>query len=473
MANVHRIQMNTDVFKGEVSYHTGLFIDGKWVDPVDKGTIDVINPATGKVISPVAAGNEKDVDIAVAAARKAYKSSWGLKVPGTVRGAMINKLADLMQERLEELSVLESLNVGKPYSLSLTSDVPMSIATFRYYAGFADKLQGDVIETNELKLAYTRHEPYGVVGLITPWNNPITLLARKFGPALATGNCIVLKPSEITPLTALKVAELVNEAGFPPGVINVVNGYGQTVGAHMSSHPHIYKLSFTGSTFTGSLIQAASAKSNLKPVTLELGGKSPNIIFDDCDLEQSVKWSAKAIFANMGQTCSAGSRIFVQEGIYDKFVAGLTQAAKTLRAATGDPFAKVEVGGERHGSEGWFVAPTVFTNCKPGMRIVEEEIFGPVAVVIKFKTEEEAIEMANDNAYGLACGLFTENSARAIRVAHALEAGTAFVNCFNTNEKNVPLGGYKMSGLGRELGAAALEHYTQIKAVHINLGSKL
>jgi len=325
------------------------------------------------------------------------------------------------------------------------------------------------------------------------------MLAWKVGPALATGNCIILKPSEITPLSALKFAELTAEAGFPPGVVNIVNGYGTTVGQAISEHMQIAKVAFTGSTLVGRKILEASAKSNLKVVTLELGGKSPTVIFDDCNLDQTIKWATQAMYGNMGQSCVAGSRIFVQEGIYDQFMERFTAMVKGLGQATGDPFeastkhgpqaskiqfdrimgyiasgkesgATVHIGGERHGTEGYFIQPTIFTDCTPDMKIVREEIFGPVAAVMKFKTEEEVIEASNATDYGLSACVFSENIGRAIRVAHAFESGSTFVNSAQTTEVSMPFGGYKSSGIGREHGEYALETYTQVKAVHVNIG---
>ncbi|KAF9463983.1 aldehyde dehydrogenase [Collybia nuda] len=462
----------------------------------------VTNPASGKVITSVAAGSSKDVDIAVNAAKQAYKTVWGLKCPGVTRGRLLNKLADLLERDMDELAALEALDVGKVWDNAKNVDVGSTIAVLRYYAGWADKVHGKTIETNDKKLAYTRHEPYGVVGQIVPWNFPLGMISWKIGPALATGNTVVLKPSEITPLTALRLADLINEAGFPPGVVNIVNGYGHTVGQAISEHPLIEKVAFTGSTLTGRKILKASAESNLKVVTLELGGKSPTIIFDDADVEQAVKWAAHGIFFNMGQVCTAGSRIFVQEGIYDEFLSKFSAIAKGLGAATGDPFtpgtqhgpqvsetqfnrvmgyinsakaegATVHVGGERHGQEGYFIQPTIFTETRPDMKIVQEEIFGPVAAVIKFKTEDEVVEAANNTAYGLACNVFSENLSRALRVAHSLEAGTAWVNCAQAGEVCVPFGGYKQSGIGRELGEYALDTYTQVKGVHVNIGQKM
>ncbi|RXW14222.1 hypothetical protein EST38_g11633 [Candolleomyces aberdarensis] len=493
---------DTPTFKGTSTINTGLFIGGQWVDPVESEFIDVINPATGKVITKVAGGSKADVDKAVEAAKKAYKTAWGFKVHGRVRGQLLSKLADLIEQNLDEFAALETLNTGKVLANAKNMDIGSSIQVFRYYAGWADKIQGKTIQTDENKLAYTRNEPYGVVGQIIPWNFPMGMLSWKIAPAIATGNTIVLKPSEITPLTALKFASLINEAGFPPGVINIVNGYGSTVGQAISEHHGIEKVAFTGSTLTGRRILKASAETNLKDVTLELGGKSPTIIFDDANVEQAIKWAAGGLFFNMGQMCTAGSRVFVQEGVYDKFLEHFTAAAKAMGESAGDPFAPgtghgpqisqtqfdrvmayidsgkqdgatVHIGGVRHGDEGYFIKPTVFTGVRPDMKIVREEIFGPVGVVIKFKTEEEVIQLANDTIYGLASHIFTENASRALRVAHAIESGSVWVNCANAFEVGVPFGGYKQSGIGRELGEWALETYTQIKAVHVNIGVKL
>ncbi|KAG2140396.1 putative 1-pyrroline-5-carboxylate dehydrogenase [Suillus cothurnatus] len=457
-------QFDTPTYKGTSTVPTGLFINGKFVEPVEKGTIDVLNPAltaeavNGKVITSVAA------------------ERWGLKVPGTQRGRILNKLADLIQANADEFSALEVLNVGKTFNAARNADIPGSIAVLRYYAGWADKIQGKTIETNEKKLAYTRHEPIGVVGAIIPWNYPLMMLSCKIGPALAAGNVVILKPSELTPLTALRLCPLLVEAGFPDGVINIVNGY-----------------AFTGSTLTGRKIMEAASKTNLKDVIFELGGKSPSIIFDDVDLEQTVKWVSRGIFTNQGQVCTAGSRIFVQAGIYDKFLKAFTEHALSLKV--GDPFARdtyqgpqrimgyiksgkedgatVHIGGERHGNEGYFIQPTIFTECKSNMKIVQEEIFGPVAAVVKFTTEEEAIEQANNTLYWSCLLCLHQDIDRAIRVAHSIEAGTAWINCHNSTELSVPFGGFKQSGIGRELGEYALEHYTNVKAVHVNIGHRI
>ncbi|OJA12632.1 hypothetical protein AZE42_04484 [Rhizopogon vesiculosus] len=493
-------EFNTPAFKGKVSFSTGLFINGQFVDGSDNTTIDVINPTNGKVITTVSEATPKDVDIAVEAAQKAFDTVWGLNAPGATRSTLMGKLAILMQENADELAALEASDNGKTFNFARNVDVAGSIDCIRYYAGWADKVTGQVLETTEAKLTYTRHEPIGVVGQIIPWNFPLLMMAWKLGPALACGNTIVLKPSEFTPLTAIKMCHLMNEAGFPPGVINVLTGYGGTTGHAISSHMKIEKVAFTGSTLVGRKIMESAAKSNLKNVTLELGGKSPNIIFDDADLEQAVNWAAFGIFFNHGQTCCAGSRIFVQEGIYDEFLKRFTEKTRSIKV--GDPFApdtfqgpqvsevqfnrimsyiesgkqagaKVVVGGERQGTEGYFIQPTVFTNVNPSMKIVQEEIFGPVGVVIKFKDEDDVIKQANDTVYGLASAVFTQNLNRAINTAHRLKAGTAWINCVNSLNANVPFGGFKQSGIGRELGEYALHNYTSVKAVHVNLGHKM
>jgi aldehyde dehydrogenase (NAD+) len=489
-------EWNTPVYKGKTSFSTGLFINGQFVDGANKTEIDIVNPTNGKLITKVSEGTAKDVDLAVEAAKKAFETTWGTNVPGAQRRDLLTKLAQLMEQHWEELAAIEALDNGKTYGWAQSTDVKLAIEVIKYYAGWADKVHGKTIETDDKTLAYTRHEPIGVVGQILPWNFPLLLFTWKIGPALATGNSIVLKPSEFTPLTAIRMASLINEAGFPPGVVNIITGYGQTVGQAISEHPVIEKISFTGSTLVGRKIMEAAAKSNLKDVTLELGGKSPNIIFDDADLEKAVEWSAHGIFWNHGQTCCAGSRIYVQAGIYDKFLEKFTEKAKSIRL--GDPFeqgvdqgpqvsqiqfdrimgyidagkqegAKVHLGGTRHGNEGYFINPTIFTDTKPDMKIVKEEIFGPVGVVVKFTDIDDVIRQANDTMYGLACAVFSQDINRALETAHKLKAGTAWVNCVNTIYPNVPFGGYKQSGIGRELGEYALQHYTAIKAVQINL----
>ncbi|KAI6166293.1 aldehyde dehydrogenase [Pisolithus thermaeus] len=482
-------EFNTPVYKGKVSFNTGLFINGQFVDGSGGTTIDVVNPTDGKVITSVSEGTQEDVDLAVDAAEQAFETTWGLNCPGNKRGLLLGKLASLMEEHTDELAALEALDNGKAFNAARSKDVPSAIACIRYFAGWADKISGRVMETTEERFSYTRHEPIGVVGQIIPWNFPLLMFAWKIAPALATGNTVVLKPSEFTPLTAIRVCHLAKEAGFPPGILNVVTGYGNTVGNAISFHMRIHKIAFTGSTLVGRKIMEAAGKSNLKNVTLELGGKSPNIIFDDADLEQAVHWAVLGIFSNQGQSCLACSRIFIQEGIYDEFLKRFTEKSRSIKV--GDPFApdtfqgpqvskiqydrimgyidsgkkegaKIHIGGERHGSEGYFIQPTIFLDTNPDMRIVKEEIFGPVSVVIKFKDEEDIVRQANNTMYGLAAAVFTKDVNRAITTAHKLKAGTVWVNCYGLSNPNVPFGGYKQSGIGREMGEYALAKYVPL-----------
>ncbi|KAI1794460.1 aldehyde dehydrogenase [Ganoderma leucocontextum] len=491
---------DTPVFKGEVEVPLGLFINGKFVDGSSGAYIDVLNPTNGKVTTRISEGTSKDVDIAVEAAHKAFETTWGLNASGTERSRLLAKLADLMEANQDVLAALEALDNGKTFIWAKRTDVSHSINCIRYYAGWADKILGQTIETSEAKLAYTRHEPIGVVGQIIPWNFPLLMMVWKIGPALATGCAVVLKPSEFTPLSALYMAKLIDQAGFPAGSFNLVNGYGHTVGQAISEHMNIEKVAFTGSTLVGRKIMESAAKSNLKSVTLELGGKSPTIVFDDADLDQAVKWAAFGIYYNHGQCCCAGSRIFVQEKIYDEFLKRFTEHTKSLKV--GDPFsaetfqgpqinqqqydrimgfidsgkadgATVHFGGDRVGTEGFFISPTIFTDTKPGMKIVQEEIFGPVCVLIKFSDEVDIVRQANDTVYGLAAAVFSQNVARALGTAHKIKAGTVWVNAANVLYPNVPFGGYKQSGIGRELGEYALANYTAVKAVQVNLGIKM
>ncbi|EKM54312.1 uncharacterized protein PHACADRAFT_196743 [Phanerochaete carnosa HHB-10118-sp] len=490
----------TELYNGTVTVNTGLFINGQFVDSVDRESIDVISPVDGSVITKVSIGNARDIDIAVKAARAAFKSSWGLKVPGSERGKLLYKLADLLEKNADAVAAIEALDAGKPFVYAKGQDVQDAIDNLRYFAGWADKNHGQTIETAEAKFAYTRHEPIGTVAGIVPWNFPLYITIWKIAPALATGNTIVLKPSEMTPLSALKLAELAKEAGFPDGVLNVVTGYGAVAGQALTEHPLVGKVSFTGSTTIGRKVMETAAKTNLKRVTLELGGNSPTLIFDDANLEQTVKWVCWIIFHNCGQMCAAGARILVQEGIYDKFLQAFTDAAESLKQ--GDSFkattqqgplvsktqldrvlgyiesgkqegARIVTGGSHIEGPGYFVKPTIFVDVKPDMKIVREEIFGPVAVVFKFKTEEEAIEAANDTDYGLSSYVFTENVSRAIRVSNAIEAGSCFINEAILMRPQVPFGGYKQSGYGKDMSEYALEAYTQVKAVHVNLSLKL
>ncbi|KAF9516855.1 hypothetical protein BS47DRAFT_1340473 [Hydnum rufescens UP504] len=483
-------------FGKKSSFPSGLFINGQFVDSVDSKTIELINPTTAKSLGHITVASEKDIDLAVEAAQKAFETTWGLHASGQERGKLLIRLAELIEENIEELAALESLDNGKAVAVAQAVDVQGAADVLRYYGGWADKVHGKTIETDDATFAYTRHEPIGVVGQITPWNFPIWMLAWKLGPALATGNAVVFKPSEWTPLTALRVASLIKEAGFPPGVVNIVPGIGNIAGAAISNHSGIGKVAFTGSTAVGRAIMKAAASSNLKRVTLELGGKSPTLVLDDCNLENAARWAAYGILANHGQVCCAGTRIYVQDNIYDKFLEKFLAVVKSVKL--GDPFhpetfqgpqvsktqfdrilnyiehgkkegATCLLGGQQHGTEGYFIQPTIFTDIKPEMRIVKEEIFGPVGVVAKFSNDEELIKLANDTVYGLAAAVFSENLSRAVKLANALKAGTVWVNTYNTIRTNVPFGGYKQSGQGRELGEYALDNYTQVKAVHINL----
>ncbi|KAI0032424.1 aldehyde dehydrogenase [Vararia minispora EC-137] len=493
-------EFDTPVFKKKVSFPTGIFINNEFSAGVNNTTIDLVNPTTGQVVAQVSEGMPADVDRAVAAARKAFETTWGLNTPGFDRGRLLTRLADLMEENMDELAALDAFDNGKSFMMARHGDVPFSISVIRYFAGWADKNHGQTIETTEAKFAYTRHEPVGVCGQIIPWNFPLLMMVSKIGPALATGCTVVLKPSEVTPLTALRMAQLIVAAGFPPGVVNIVVGYGSTVGQAIAEHLGIDKVSFTGSTVVGRKILEASAKSNLKKVTLELGGKSPSIVFDDADLDQAVKWVALGIFGNAGQACVAGSRIFIQEGIYDKFLEAFTKHATSIKL--GDPFradsqqgpqvsqiqydrvmgyinsgkeqgAKVHTGGSRHGNLGYWIQPTIFTDVRPDMKIVREEIFGPVGVVIKFKDEDDVVRQANDTLYGLAAAVFTKDIKRAVETANRVQAGTVWVNSMMSGNVQIPFGGYKQSGIGRENGEAALAEYTNVKAVHVNLGHTL
>ncbi|KAI8968674.1 NAD-aldehyde dehydrogenase [Trametes punicea] len=489
----------------EVTVPTGLFINNRFVPSVDsKETIQCINPATEEVICSVVAGSDKDIDVAVAAARKAFKTTWGKNVTGFERSRLLSKLADLIERDAQELAELESLNNGKPVKIARDFDIGDSVQCLRYYAGWADKILGQSIEVdNKTKVAFTRHDPIGVCGQIIPWNYPINMWSWKVAPALACGCTIVMKPSELTPLTALKLSELIVEAGFPPGVVNTVPSLGSVGGAALAAHMDVDKVAFTGSTVTGRKIMDAAAKSNLKKLSLELGGKSPHIVFESADLDQAANWAGLGILYNTGQDCTAGSRLFVQDTVYDKFVQLLVEKFKQLKISSGfdedagagpvvsktqydkifsyieagkQQGARVILGGEKRPGKGYFVDATVFVDVKPHMKIarfIHHEIFGPVLAVAKFSTEEEAIELANDTMYGLGAGLHSNDASQCMRVSQALEAGTVWVNQYNLLNNNVPFGGKKQSGIGRELGSYALEEYTSVKAIHWNYGEKL
>ncbi|GAA6056126.1 hypothetical protein JCM3770_006007 [Rhodotorula araucariae] len=480
-----------------LEFPVGCFINNEFSASEGGRTIEVFAPAYDKVIARVAEATEKDVDRAVDAAEKAFKTTWGTHCAPSERGRLLMKLADLFEEHREQLASIEALDNGKAYSFAC-GDVDMAAACFRFYGGAADKSDGRTIEVDESKMAYTRHEPIGVVGQIIPWNFPLMMLSWKLGPALAAGCTIILKTAETTPLSAFYACTLIAKL-FPPGVVNVLTGYGHIVGQAISSHMRIMKVAFTGSTLVGRQIMKAAASSNLKPVTLELGGKSPNIVFEDADLDEAASWGSFGLFFNAGQCCAAGSRIFVQESVYNAFLEKLTANVKALKF--GDSFAAdtfagpltskqqydrvtahiksgkdegatVHLGGNRIGSEGFFIEPTVFTDVEPNMRIAQEEIFGPVLVVQRFKDEEELIAKANDSIYGLAAAVFSKDISRCFRVAHALQAGTVWVNCYNVLSLQVPYGGWKQSGFGKELSTDAISNYTAVKAIHVNLSAR-
>ncbi len=469
-----------------------MLINGKWVDSASGKTFETINPATGDCICEVAEGDKADVDLAVKAARRAFTSKGWSRMSATDRGRLLYKLADLIDANLRELAALETFDNGKPIRDSLTIDIPGTSAVYRYYAGWADKIHGKTIPVNGPFTAYTRHEPVGVVGQIIPWNFPALMQAWKWGPALACGCTIVLKPAEQTPLTALRIAELAMEAGFPEGVINVVPGYGPTAGAAIASHPDVDKVAFTGSTEVGKEIMKTAAETNLKRVTLELGGKSPNIIFADADIATAAKSAYDALFFNMGQCCCAGSRLFVEEAVYEPVMEVVTRHAKDQ--IIGDPFdeattqgpqiseeqlntilhyieagrkegARCATGGKKLARAGYFIEPTVFDNVTDEMTIANEEIFGPVLSVMKFSDVDEAIRRGNKTIYGLAAAVWTRDINKANRMAAGLKAGTVWINCYDVFDAGIPFGGFKMSGIGRELGEYGLANYTEVKAV--------
>jgi phenylacetaldehyde dehydrogenase len=468
-----------------------MLINGKWVEAASGKTFPSYNPATGEVLARVAEGDREDINRAVGAARAAFENGPWRKMSPSQRGQLIWKIADLIDANREELAELEMLDNGKPLKVARVADVPLAADLFRYMAGWATKIEGNTIPLSNKYLAYTLREPVGVVGQIIPWNFPLLMAAWKLGPALACGCTVVLKPAEQTPLSALRLGELIQEAGIPDGVVNVVPGYGETAGAALAAHPDVDKIAFTGSTEVGKLIVQAAA-GNLKKVSLELGGKSPNVVFADGDLDTAIKGASMAIFFNHGQCCCAGSRLYVEKPIFDKVVEGVSEHAKSIKVGPGwDPStdmgplvseeqlnrvcgylesgflegAKAVVGGQRNGDVGYFVNPTVLVNTHEKMKVEQEEIFGPVVAAIPFSDPEELVTKANGSIYGLAAGIWTKDLSKAHRTAAQLRAGTVWINCYNVFDAALPFGGYKQSGWGREMGHDALEMYTETKAV--------
>jgi phenylacetaldehyde dehydrogenase len=471
-----------------------LLIGGEWVEARSGKTFETYNPANGEVLAQVAEGDRADIDRAVAAARKAFETGPWPDMSPAERGRLLWKLSDLIEQHHQELAELETLDNGKPLLFSRIVDVPTARDVFRYMAGWATKVEGSTIPISmpgAKYFAYTLREPVGVVGQIIPWNFPLIMAAWKLGPALAVGCTCILKPAEQTPLTALRLGELIEEAGFPDGVVNIVPGLGETAGAALASHPDVDKIAFTGSTEVGKLV-ANAATGNLKKVSLELGGKSPNVVFADADLNAAIPGSASAIFFNQGQICTAGSRLFVHKSVFDKVLEGVVEETTKFQIGPGinpstnlgplvskeqlarvcgyldsgaQEGAKAIVGGHRIGSTGYFVEPTILVDVKPHMKVVREEIFGPVVTAIPFTDPDEVVKFANETIYGLASAVWTRDIGKAHRMAAKLRAGTVWLNCYNVFDPALPFGGYKQSGWGRESGHAALELYTQTKSV--------
>ncbi|MFA4928048.1 MAG: aldehyde dehydrogenase family protein [Patulibacter sp.] len=476
---------------------TRLLINGERVDGAEGATFDIYNPSTGTVLAQVAEGRKEDINRAVKAAKNAFESGPWHDMKPAERAKLIWRLGDLLLENAAELGGLETLDNGKPFLQARDGDVSAAAGLFHYMSGWATKIEGSTIPISFPGQfhTYTRREALGVVGLIVPWNFPLTIAAWKCAPALAAGNTIVLKPSEVTPLTALKLGELALEAGIPPGVLNVVPGFGTDAGVALTEHPDVAKVSFTGSTLTGRAI-VHGATSNLKKVTLELGGKAPNIIMPDANIEAAIQGSSDGVFYNQGEACAAASRLFAHRSVYDEVVAGISAAADAIKVGDGfDPesfigplvskehHAKVAgyldlgreqgtvaAGGTYTTDGGYFVKPTVLTDMGDDSQVVREEIFGPVVNVLPFDDEDEVVRRANDTPYGLTAGVWTENAGTAHRMAERLQAGTVWVNCYGVFDAAMPYGGFKQSGWGREMGGVVLDDYTETKTVCIKIG---
>lgn len=479
-----------------------LLIDGQWMAAESSKTFEVKNPADASTIAQVAEGDAADVNKAVAAARRAFEGGAWPAMTSSERGKLLWKLADLMEQHLDELAEIESLDNGKPRAVAAAADVPLAIDLFRYMAGWSTKIEGTTIPISVPYLpgaefhSYTLREPVGVVGQIIPWNFPLLMAAWKLGPALATGCTVVLKVAEETPLSGLRLGQLIQEAGFPPGVVNIITGFGETAGAALSGHPDVDKIAFTGSTEVGKLIVKAAGETNLKKVTLELGGKSPNIILPDAELPAAIAGAANAIFFNHGQCCCAGSRLFVHRSQFDQVVEGVAEQAKQIKLGPGmhpdagmgpmvsqiqqdrvcgyleagfQEGAKAIVGGKRGESDGYFVEPTILVDTQPNMKVIQEEIFGPVVAAVPYDDVEELVAAANDSIYGLAAAVWTRDISKGHRIAKQLKAGSVWVNCYNIFDASLPFGGYKQSGWGREMGHEAINLYTQTKAVTLQL----
>ena len=473
-----------------------LFINGRWVDSVSGKAFDTLNPATEKVITSVAEGDSADIDLAVAAAREAFENGPWKKTDARDRGRILLKIAGLIERNKDELALLDTLDNGKPINETTKADIPLVIDCFLYYAGWADKIHGETIPVRGDFFNYTLREPVGVVGQIIPWNFPLLMAAWKIAPALACGNTIVLKPAEQTPLSALRLGEICQEAGLPDGVLNIVTGYGPTAGAALAEHMDVDKIAFTGGSATGRIIMQAASK-NLKRISLELGGKSPNIVFADSDVDSAVAGAMTGIFFNQGEVCCAGSRLFIEKSIHEEFIDKLSNKAANMRVGnpedTGTQMgaqvskeqfdkilgyietgkqegAKLVTGGERCGERGYFIKPTIFDAVDNNMRIAKEEIFGPVVSAITFEDVDEVVRQGNLSVYGLAAAVWTKDIKKAHRLARDLKAGTIWINTYNAFDAASPFGGFKQSGFGRELGVHALELYTHVKSVWINLG---